>query len=164
MSPLLNIYLDTSVINHLFADDAPERKRNTIEFFEQYIKQGVYNTYVSNIVVAEINKTPDNDKRDKLLNVLKVYPILYADITNIDEITRLADLYIANKIIPQKKREDALHIAITVVNQFEYLVSWNFQHLANVNRERRVLSINYQNNYFHPLRIIPPLQLMGTEL
>ena len=30
----LKIYLDTSVINFLFADDSPEKQDITIEFFE----------------------------------------------------------------------------------------------------------------------------------
>ncbi|MBT3294674.1 MAG: hypothetical protein HN919_18310 [Verrucomicrobia bacterium] len=32
----LRIYLDTSVINFLFADDAPDFKRVTVEFFDRY--------------------------------------------------------------------------------------------------------------------------------
>ncbi len=32
----LQIYLDTSIINFLFADDAPDFKRVTVEFFEKY--------------------------------------------------------------------------------------------------------------------------------
>jgi len=32
----LRIYLDTSVINFLFADDAPDFRRVTVAFFERY--------------------------------------------------------------------------------------------------------------------------------
>ena len=38
----LKIYLDTSVINFLFADDAPEKRDITIEFFEHYVKTKFY--------------------------------------------------------------------------------------------------------------------------
>ncbi|HPZ10241.1 MAG TPA: hypothetical protein PL110_19280 [Candidatus Eremiobacteraeota bacterium] len=37
----LKLYLDTSVINFLFADDAPEKQRVTQEFFEDSVSQDV---------------------------------------------------------------------------------------------------------------------------
>jgi hypothetical protein len=48
----LRIYLDTSVINFLFADDAPDFKKATVEFFDQYATG--YELYVSEIVRLEI--------------------------------------------------------------------------------------------------------------
>jgi len=38
------IYLDTSIINFLYADDAPEKMAITIDFFQNYVKKGVYDT------------------------------------------------------------------------------------------------------------------------
>ena len=59
----LKIYLDTSVINFLFADDVPEFKKITEDFFENYVKKGKYIVYVSNVVIAEIEKTRDKQGR-----------------------------------------------------------------------------------------------------
>jgi len=42
------IHLDTSVINFLFHDDAPEKQEATIDFFDNYIKTGVYETFIPN--------------------------------------------------------------------------------------------------------------------
>jgi len=33
----LSIYLDTSVINFIYADDAPEKRDATKDFFERYV-------------------------------------------------------------------------------------------------------------------------------
>ena len=52
------IYLDTSVINFLFHDDAPEKKEATVDFFENYVKPGVYETFISQFVIEEILQTP----------------------------------------------------------------------------------------------------------
>ncbi len=158
-----NIYLDTSVINFLFADDAPERKQITVDFFQNFIRSAVYQTFISTVVLEEINNTKNEQKRTQLLSVVDDYPLEFAALSATNEITALSDLYVANGIIPVKKKADALLIAITVVNRFDYLVSWNFQHLANVNREQRVLILNQQNNYLHPFRIITPLQLMDAD-
>ena len=66
-------------------------------------------------------------------------------------------------VIPRKKFDDALHIAVCTVHDVDVLVSWNFEHLANVNKERRVLRVNQANGYYHPLRITTPLEVMSSE-
>lgn len=48
------IYLDTSVISFLYADDAPDLKAVTHDFFENYVKKDVYDIYISQVVVTEI--------------------------------------------------------------------------------------------------------------
>ena len=68
---------------------------------------------------------------------------------------------ILKKTIPRKNVFDALHVAFCAVNKIDYLVSWNFKHLANINRERRILSKNYEIGYIHALRIITPTELTG---
>ncbi|HUJ72325.1 MAG TPA: hypothetical protein VLZ30_08770 [Verrucomicrobiae bacterium] len=45
----------------------------------------------------------------------------------------------------------------------DVLVSWNFEHLANVNKERRVALVNQAEGHFYPLRITTPMELLGDE-
>lgn len=71
----IKIYLDTSVINFLFAHDAPDLKSATIDFFDNFIKTFTYETYVSEYVLQEINKTSDSEKKEQLLKVIGQYPI-----------------------------------------------------------------------------------------
>jgi len=47
---MISLYLDTSVINFLFADDAPEKKEVTIDLFENYIAKNVYEVFISQFV------------------------------------------------------------------------------------------------------------------
>ncbi len=77
------IYLDTSVINFLFADDAPEKKEITIDLFKNFIKLGIYDAYISGFVIQEINQTNDEAKRKKLLKVIEDYPIEFIDLIEI---------------------------------------------------------------------------------
>lgn len=65
MDNLIKIYLDTSVINFLFADDAPELKEITVDLFENYILQNKYKSYISDFVLFEIGKTKDSAKKEK---------------------------------------------------------------------------------------------------
>lgn len=154
------IYLDTSVINFLFAADAPEKKEITLEFFERYIKTALYETFISQFVEDEINQTEDETKKEQLLNVIVSYNLDYLLISNNDEIEKLVSAYLKEQIVPLNKLLDALHVAISTINNIDFLVSWNFRHLANISKEAKFIAVNTKHNYFHPLRIITPYQLM----
>ncbi len=155
------IYLDTSVINFLFASDAPEKQEITVDFFDNFVKTGIYATFITPYVLAEINQTEDAAKRKKLIDVVENYPIELLEVDKAQEVGQLAQNYLESGVIPAKKLFDALHVSFCVVYNIDFLVSWNFKHLANINRERRVLAKNYELGYIHPLRIITPTELTG---
>ncbi len=153
------IYLDTSIINFLFADDAPEKRDITIEYFENYIKTNYYEHDVSKIVVDEILRTRDQEKKEKLLNVIEQYNLEYLPLTPIGEINELAVHYIEKGIIPEKKLDDALHVAVATRHNIDILLSWNFKHLANINKERKILISNLELGYTHSLRLTNPMEV-----
>lgn len=158
------IYLDTSIINFLFADDVPEQRERTQEFFDNYVRPGVYAIYISPIVIDEINRTPDERHKAKLLQTITTYPITILDTEPYtDDIQQLAQRYLAQQIVPRKKLEDALHIAISTIYEMDVLLSWNYRHLANIPKERKVMSVNMQEGYLKPLRITTPLEVMGDD-
>lgn len=156
------IYLDTSVPNFLFADDAPEKMEITKDIFENFLKPSVYRSFISPVVLAEIEETRDPGKKAMLLEVLKNFPIELIDYSEVEEkeIQELAEKYIERKIIPEKKMADAFHIAICVIKGIDYLVSWNYKHLANINKENKIRLVNLEYGYRIDLRIITPLELM----
>ncbi len=69
----MKIYLDTLVISALFDDRNPERKALTEDFFS---KIGIYNTYISEFTVAEIERTPDQILRNKMREAIKGFSVL----------------------------------------------------------------------------------------
>jgi predicted nucleic acid-binding protein len=159
----LKIYFDTSVINFLFADDAPQLRDATIEFFENFVKTGKYAVYISDLVITEIEATKEAKKRTQLLNVTKNYPISFVEEQQSTEIVRLVDLYINKGILPVKSKTDAFHIAICVVNQIDILLTWNYKHLANINRKHKITQVNIENNYLHPLEILTPFEVIDDD-
>lgn len=71
----LKLYIETSVWNFLFADDAPEKKRATELFFND-IESGKYEIFISETVRAELTAAPDT-KRKKLYELVGRYnPVL----------------------------------------------------------------------------------------
>jgi hypothetical protein len=162
MERKFQIYLDTSVPNFLFADDAPEKKDITIDLFDNFIKPNKYETYISEVVLAEIEDTKNAIKKKQLYDIIKKYPIEIINLNGQEEheTEELANKYIDAKIIPEQKIADAFHIAISVIKRIDYLVSWNYKHLANINKEKRIKVVNLENNYNHEFRIITPLELI----
>jgi predicted nucleic acid-binding protein len=47
------VYLDTSVISHLFQDEKPEAQKATIEFWKA-IKSGAFEAYISKVFLDEM--------------------------------------------------------------------------------------------------------------
>lgn len=155
------IYLDTSVINFLFADDAPDFQKVTIEFFENFIKKDKFIVYVSDVVIKEIEKTHDNEKKLKLLHVIEQYNLRILNLS--PEAETLAKSYIEKNIIPPNKIEDAQHIAISTIYQIDILLSWNFKHLANINKQILIKVINESLGYFYPLLLTNPMEVIYEE-
>ena len=157
----LKIYLDTSVVNFLFADDAPEKKEATVDFFDNYVSPGIYDACISPVVLDEINRTRDRSKRHSLLDAVSTYGLeSLSTEENSQETQRLAARYIQEGAVPADKIEDALHVAIATVHEMDVLLSWNYKHLANVNKEARILAINLTEGYSKPLRMVTPFEVI----
>ena len=76
---------------------------------------------------------------------------LSAELTEFIEITEeaidLATEYITEKVVGQTSFADCLHIALATINRADFLVSWNFKHIVNIERIRGYNSINIKNGY-----------------
>lgn len=64
-----------------------------------------------------------------------------------DEAVNLASGYIDEKVVGQTSYADCLHIALATINRADYLISWNFKHIVNVQRIRGYNAINLKNGY-----------------
>lgn len=58
------------------------------------------------------------------------------------EAEALASNYLAAAIFPPSVPEDALHVAIAVLNRQDVIVSWNFKHLVNQRRRAAIDALN----------------------
>lgn len=131
----VKIYLDTSVISALFDDKNPVRKGLTRDFFRG--RKNI-NLYISEITVAEIEKTPLLSLRENMKKVatgLWVLPVT-------DAVETLAREYLHQGAIPPSYPEDAYHIAVAVLNKMDYLLSWNFRHLVRKKTRDIVQHVN----------------------
>jgi len=151
----LKLYLETSVWNFRFADDAPEKMEVTCRFFD-VLPTGRYDIYASVAVLEEITRAPE-EKKSKLLEHVAQHSPTILDIE--PAVNELADAYIDHGVLPSKSRYDALHIAFSSVNELDFVVSWNLKHIANVNRQERAQAVNLMNGYTKPIQLITPMEV-----
>ena len=157
--PKLRIYLDTSVISHLFHDDTPERKAATGEFFERAVRPKAHDVFISAAVIDELNRTKDAALRAKFIAVVDGFGLSSLP-EGEEEVDRLAAAYMAAGIIPTKKPEDALHVAYATVYEMDVLVTWNFRHLAKAKTAVSISGVNRLEGYSKPLSLLTPLEVL----
>jgi len=146
----MKLYIESSVPNFLLADDAPEKREITKKFFEQDIKK--FDLFISDLVLDEISKSPP-EKKIKLRQIISKLTLKELKVD--EESEKLAEEYLKAKIIPEKYKNDALHIAIAVVNKLDVIVSWNMEHIVKLKTIIGVNKINRELKY-HEILINTP--------
>jgi predicted nucleic acid-binding protein len=156
MNEIPKVYLDTSVISHLFQDEKPEAQGYTLEFWEK-IKNGEFEVYISQVVLDEIMKAT-SEKSQKMRRALS--DIKYTKIELTNAVKACAEEIRNLKILPQKSIADSIHVAASLSGGCDYLVTWNMKHLANYKTNNGVRSLSLANKD-NGIYIIPPTMLIG---
>ncbi len=133
------IYIDTSVFGGYFDEEFAE---HTIPLFDR-LKNKEFTLLFSSVTQDELENAPDKVK--ELVKNIKTDSTEFLDTT--DEAVDLATEYITEKVVGQTSYADCLHIALATINRADFLVSWNFKHIVNVQRIRGYNSINIKNGY-----------------
>lgn len=144
----LSLYLETSVIGAYLDNDEPFRRDLTIRWWEHELSE--YRAVSSVLVEREIERMQE-PHRSGYLNLLK--PFERIDIT--DEVAILAEGYIERGIFHRKYLADAIHFATASFHKIDYLVTWNFGHLANVRKQARLRLFNGAAGFFSPTIVTP---------
>jgi PIN domain len=113
-----------------------------------------FDVYVSQLVAQEIIS---GDAEAVSKRQQAVTDCVYLDIT--PEAVNLAEKLIKQKAIPRQAAEDALHIAVATVSGMDYLLTWNFKHIANAALRVDVELVCRLNGYEPPV-ICSPMELM----
>jgi hypothetical protein len=112
---------------------------------------------VSERVVREAGTGDPQAVQDRLA-VLQGLPVLTAS----QQAQDLVDALVAQGAVPPTEPEDAMHIAIATVNGIEYLVTWNFKHIANPAMRLRINNVCTAAGYV-PTTICTPEELSEAQ-
>ncbi len=92
-----------------------------------------------------------------MLSLIKKYGIAYLPVS--EEAQNLANIYIAEGIIPTKYVTDALHVAAATVNDMDLIISYNFRHIVKLKTVTLTEVVNLREGYrkigiFSPTEVI----------
>lgn len=114
-----------------------------------------FEIFVSQLVVDEC-LAGDPDAAQERVDEVAGIPRL--QITNAAR--DLADALIDRKAIPASEPRDALHIGIAAAHGIQYLVTWNFKHIANATLRDRINGICRDVGHEPPI-ICTPEEIAG---
>ncbi len=151
------VYVETSVLGYLTSwpsGDLIVASRQKITRDGWRYALNAYELIVSELVHREAIAGDPQAVRDRL-EAIKGLPTLAVNQQARDFTRTLA----AAGAVPVTEQDDALHIALTVVNGIEYLVTWNFKHIANAAAKSKIRGACAAGGY-KPCTICTPEELM----
>ena len=150
------IYLETTLWNFMFTDDAPEKQEITQRFFQQL---DLYEIFISDLVLAELQQTLE-PKRSDMIDLINSKKPAILEIS--EEVEQLAQKYIEAEILTDKHKNDILHIAVAVVNDLNMLISWNMKHIVRVKPRQGINAVNRLFGY-KEIEIVNPQEIVEYE-
>lgn len=133
------IYIDTSVVGGYFDE---EFKEATQKLFERLENEEV-KFVVSDLLDLELIDAPERVK-----NLLHNYSAdKFERIELTEEVDKLAETYIIEKVVGKTSLEDCRHIAMATIYKVDVLASWNFKHIVNLDRIKGYNSVNLRLGY-----------------
>lgn len=130
------VYIETSVVSYLVA--RPSRdvvvaayQEVTREWWRSAPER--FHLVVSALVVSEA-RAGDTDAARARLEALEGLVLLDATV----QAEALTELLLGSGAVPPTAAEDAAHVAIAAANGVDYLVTWNFRHIANAAMRSRI--------------------------
>lgn len=152
---MAKVYLETSFISACVStrQDAASVYRRDVSnhWFER--EQRNYELVVSQEVHIELSH-PRYPNRDAATTLIADVPVLSAS----EDVEGLARVLVNAKVMPgPAEAGDAIHVAFATVFECDYLLSWNVQHLANVNKARHLRAVCRRVGLVPPEIITPDL-------
>lgn len=148
------LYVDTSVFGGYYDEE-----------FEEFTKP-LFGRILSDEFILLFSTVTQDELENAPIPVRELISHLKVEFTEFIEVTEetveLATQYISEKVVGQTSYTDCLHIALATIHRADFLVSWNFKHIVNVQRIRGYNAVNIKNGY-KQLEIRSPRDLMTYE-
>ena len=148
-------YVETSVWGMIPKGQPRELRRTTLRFLHRMLPSACF---VSKVVLEEIDACSE-DLRASIYAVMdSIAPTVLAESL---EARGLAQYYVESGILPGKKFEDALHVAIATIGEVDFIVSWNHKHIANARKSAQYQEANLRRGYRKTPPILTPYEVLN---
>ncbi len=154
------VYIETSVISYLTARVSRDlvsaaRQQLTQEWWSDCRQE--FDLFVSPLVSDEALRG-DSEAAGRRMDVLKDIP----ELTLTDEAASLAGHLMQAGALPEKAKDDAVHIAIAAVCRMDYLLTWNCRHIDNAAMKPVIRKVCTEHGFVCP-EICTPEELRGER-
>ncbi|MCU0777940.1 MAG: type II toxin-antitoxin system VapC family toxin [Akkermansiaceae bacterium] len=72
-----------------------------------------------------------------------------------EDVGHLAQMLVQVGLVPEKAASDAVHIAVASVHEMNYMVTWNFRHIANPYTRDRLRAVVADAGFHLPVMCSP---------
>ena len=161
MSKQETVYVETSVVSYLTARPswdlvATARQQFTAAWWAH--RRKLYRVVASPLVVEEAGRgdpVAASDRLDVLRGLAVVGPTTDTD--------ALAEALMHETPLPAKAAADAVHIAVASTAGADYLLTWNFRHIANPVLRDQIARVCRSLGHEPPTLCSPEDLLEGTD-
>ena len=70
-------------------------------------------------------------------------------------VSKCAQVYLDERVIPRERPGDAVQLAFATVHRIDYLLTWNYAHLANLDTQRKLELVNRRRGW-RPTFLVSP--------
>ena len=153
-----SVYINTSVVSYLTARPARDvvAAARQIETMEWWMTHSPHFELFSSDTVVEEARRGHPEAAQRRIEILRELTML----TLTPEASDLTRAWIEGRAVPAEAEDDARHIAIATVDNIDYILTWNFAHIANTVTMPLVTDVCEQEGYDSPT-ITTPNQLRG---
>jgi len=154
------VYIETTIPSAYFDErSSPEMVARREATRHWWAAAGdVYDKVTSAVVCEELEKGPSH-RRAAWLTLIEQLPLLQRNAV----IGETASTYIRHKVMPSRPLDDALHLALASYHRCDFLLTWNYKHLANANKFGHIQRVNTLLGLFVP-KIVTPSELLEKGL
>ncbi len=150
------LLLDTSVLSAYFDERKPGRMAITKWWMDHRSLE--YELFVSDLVIEEIMRTPNDDRRNMMVQFLAEKGLRRLRVD--ENVLRLSEVYRTSLLADEEN--DRIHIATATYYGMNAIVSWNFRHLVNLETIQEIHRINVESG-FRLVEILSVQELGGDE-
>ena len=151
------VYIETTVISYLTSRPSVNlivaaHQQITRDWWEN--RRDNFELFASVLVQGEA-RAGDEEMAQLRLRALQQVKLL--EVT--EETLALAEDLVRRGALPEKAADDAVHIAVTVTNGLDYLMTWNCKHIANAAMRSKIEEVARLRGY-GPIIICTPEELL----
>ena len=152
------VYIETSVVSYLTARPTSNLvvaawQKTTSDWWDTHRSR--FDIRTSDLTIEEAGRGNPQAaaRRLEALDGIAILPITEAAV-------ELSAALLAGRALPVNAQNDAIHIGVSAAHGVDYLLTWNFRHLANAETRDTIRNVCERQGYASP-EICTPSELIG---